>query len=234
MGGASGLDMPKRARRGRSAAAPASESLRGFKRVLALGAHPDDIELGCSGTLILAGKAGAETHAAVMSHCEDEAPSAKADLRMNEFLRACEATGAAPHAYGLPNRELPEHRRDVMGILERLQEDLHPDLVLIPFLEDPHQDHSTVALAAVRNFRRNETILQYEILRYGSHSFTPSLFVDITDVLEGKLAALRCYESQFKARAYFDEESFRSLARTRGAQSGCPYAEGFVVYRMFW
>lgn len=234
MGDASGLGMPTKARRDRSAAGLAPESLRGFKRVLALGAHPDDVELGCAGTLILARKAGVETHAAVMSHCEDEAPPTKPDLRMDEFLRASEVTGAAPHSYRLPNRELPEHRRDVMGILERLQEDLRPDLVFIPFLEDPHQDHSTVATAAVRTFRRNETILQYEILRYGSHSFTPSLFVDVTDVLEAKLAALRCYESQLKARAYFDEESFRSLARTRGAQSGCPYAEGFVLYRMFW
>jgi LmbE family N-acetylglucosaminyl deacetylase len=169
-----------------------------------------------------------------MSRCEDESPPGKPDLRMKEFLRACDVTGATPHTYALPNRELPEHRRDVMGILERLQEELRPDLVFIPSLEDPHQDHSTVAMAAVRTFRRNETILQYEILRYGSHSFTPSLFVDITDVLEAKLAALRCYESQMKVRAYFDEESFRSLARTRGAQSGCPYAEGFVLYRMFW
>ena len=211
-----------------------SSSFHGLQRVLALGAHPDDVELGCAGALVLAHKAGVEVHVAVMSRCEDESPPSKPDLRMKEFLRACGVTGATPHTYALPNRELPEHRRDVMEILERLQEDLHPDLVLIPFLEDPHQDHSTVAMAAVRTFRRNETILQYEILRYGSHSFTPSLFVDITDVLEAKLAALRSYESQLKARAYFDEESFRSLARTRGAQSGCPYAEGFVLYRMFW
>ncbi len=153
---------------------------------------------------------------------------------MQEFLSACEVTGARPHTFSLPNRELPEHRREVMRALEGLQEDVRPDLVLIPFLDDPHQDHATVAQAAIRTFRRNETVLQYEVLRYGSHSFTPSLFIDISGVLEVKLEALRCYGSQFKARAYFDEESFRSLARTRGAQSGYAYAEGFVLYRMFW
>lgn len=214
--------------------APGNAGVRGYQRVLALGAHPDDVELGCGGAVLLAHEAGAEVHAAIMSRCEDEAPRATSNLRANEFLRACEITGAKPHTYSLPNRELPEHRREVMEVLERLQDEVKPDLVFIPFLEDPHQDHETVAKAAVRTFRRNETILQYEIIRYGSHSFTPSLFVDISEVLEGKLAALRCYESQFQKRAYFDEESFRSLARTRGAQSGCAYAEGFVLYKMFW
>ncbi len=212
----------------------AARALRGYSRVLALGAHPDDIELGCGGSLILGSKAGVDIHAATLSACEDEAPPGRPGLRMKEFLRACDVTGATPHAYELPNREFPEHRREVMDVLERLQEDVKPDLLFIPFLEDPHQDHETVAKAAIRTFRRNETILQYEILRYGSHSFTPSLFVDITGALEAKLAALRCYTSQFKARAYFDEESFKSLARTRGAQSGCGYAEGFVLYKMFW
>lgn len=213
---------------------PTNVSFRGYRKILALGAHPDDIELGLGGSLIMAKKAGLESHAAVMSRCIDEAPLEQPSLRSEEFLRACRVTAAVPHTYDLPNRELPEHRREVMGILEALQMNLAPDLVFIPFLEDPHQDHATLAAASVRTFRRNETILQYEILRYGSHSFTPSLFIDITDVLDSKLDALRCYSSQFKARAYFDEESFRSLARTRGAQSGCPYAEGFVLYRMFW
>ncbi|MBI4416993.1 MAG: PIG-L family deacetylase [Euryarchaeota archaeon] len=217
---------------------PSRDSLRaqfrGYACALALGAHPDDIELGCGGALAVMHRLGVELHAAVMSKCEDEVRDRERNLRAKEFLRACEVTGAKPHLYDLPNRELPEHRQEVMTILEQLQETVAPDLVFIPFLEDPHQDHSTVAYAAIRTFRRSETILQYEILRYGSHTFTPSLFVDITDVLDTKLAALRRYESQFRVRPYFDEESFRSLARTRGAQSGYQYAEGFVLYKMFW
>jgi LmbE family N-acetylglucosaminyl deacetylase len=205
-----------------------------MRRILALGAHPDDVELGCGGALAVASGAGVELHSAVMSHCADEAPPDRKDLRVNEFLRACEDLGVTPHPFDLANRELPEQRKQVMQILEGLQAELRPDLVFVPYLEDPHQDHSTVAHAAVRTFRRNETILEYEILRYGSHSFTPSLFVDISEVLETKLRALRNYASQFKARPYFDEQSFRSLARTRGAQSGYEYAEGFVIYKMFW
>ncbi|OLD54552.1 hypothetical protein AUI46_08150 [archaeon 13_1_40CM_2_52_13] len=212
----------------------AEPALRGYKRVLALGAHPDDVELGCGGTLVLASRVRVEVNAVVLSDCEDEAPKDAKQLRADEFIRACEVTSARPHVFSIPNREFPEHRMQVMEILEELQAELRPDLVFFPFLDDPHQDHSTLGNAAVRTFRSNETLLQYEILRYGSHSFTPSLFIDITTALNQKLDALQCYESQFAHRAYFDIESFRSLARTRGAQSGVPYAEGFVLYKMFW
>jgi len=149
----------------------AKHGFRGYRRVLAVGAHPDDIELGCGGSLCIAQRAGLELHAAVLSRCEDESPRKNPNLRGNEFLRACGVTGAKPHVFRMPNRELPENRREVMNIMESLQEGVSPDLVFIPFLDDPHQDHSTVAQAAIRTFRRNETVLQYEILRHGSHSF---------------------------------------------------------------
>ncbi|HKZ99918.1 MAG TPA: PIG-L deacetylase family protein [Thermoplasmata archaeon] len=204
------------------------------KRVLALGAHPDDVELGCGGSLVKFRDAGVETMSAIFSSCSDENPD-DSTLRSREVEVAARAIGVSRlFQFDFPNRELPEHRHQVMSTMEELQKDLEPDLLFIPFLDDPHQDHETVARAAIRTFRRRETILQYEIVRYGSHSFTPSLFIDITATLERKVAALRHYKSQLGRRAYFDEESFRSLARTRGAQSGYDYAEGFVVYKMFW
>lgn len=203
-------------------------------RVLALGAHPDDVELGCGGSLSRLAKDGAEVHAAVFTRCEDETPD-DPDLRFRECEAAAVTLGLKRvRVFEFPNRQLPEHRLEVMIEMEKLQAAIQPDLVFIPFLEDPHQDHETVARAAIRAFRRRETILEFEILRYGSHTFTPSLFVDIGASIETKVAALRQYKSQFARRAYFDEESFRSLARTRGAQSGYDYAEGFVIYKMFW
>ncbi len=204
------------------------------RKVLALGAHPDDIELGCGGSLVKLNESGCQLHAAIFSRCSDETPD-EPTLRAREFELAAREVGVKrPLLFDFPNRELPEHRHDMMHEMEKLQAMVEPDLVFIPFLEDPHQDHETVARAAARTFRRRETILQYEIIRYGSHSFTPSLFIDISATLDRKIAALSHYRSQFKRRAYFDEESFRSLARTRGAQSGYDYAEGFVVYKMFW
>jgi len=202
--------------------------------VLALGAHPDDIELGCGGALVKLLDGGAELHSAIFSRCSDETLE-DPNLRAKEYEVAAREIGLKmPLIFDFPNRELPEHRHAIMREMERLQETIEPDLVFIPFLEDPHQDHETIARAAIRTFRRRETILQFEILRYGGHSFTPSLFIDVTTTLDRKIAALRHYKSQFRRRAYFDEESFRSLARTRGAQCGYDYAEGFVIYKMFW
>jgi len=203
-------------------------------RALALGAHPDDVELGCGGSIARFAENGTELQSAVFSRCADETPE-DPELRVRECQAAALAIGVKrARIFDFPNRELPEHRHAIMLELEKLQETFQPDLVFIPFSEDPHQDHETVARAAIRAFRRRETILQYEILRYGSHSFTPSLFIDITETVGAKVAALREYKSQLARRAYFDEESFRSLARTRGAQCGFEYAEGFVITKMFW
>lgn len=203
-------------------------------RLLACGAHPDDIELGCGGSLAKFSQKGTELYAAIFSHCSDETPG-DPDLRMRECIAASLEMGIKrPRIYDFPNRQMPEHRSAIMEEMDKLQEAIEPDMVFVPYLEDPHQDHETIARAAIRTFRRRETILHFEILRYGSHSFTPSLFIDISETIDRKIAALGKYESQLKQRSYFDEESFRSLARTRGAQSGYEYAEGFIIYKMFW
>ena len=206
-----------------------------FRRVLAISAHPDDADLGCGGTLVKAARAGAVVHACVMSRCADETPKGAENLRVDEFLAAARVLGIKKtHVFDFRNRELPSQEIEMLERFAEIQESVKPDLVLIPWTDDSHQDHASVGLAAVRSFRRKETILQYEILRYGSHSFTPNLFVDISDSIEKKLEALSSYRSQFRQRAYFDRESFQGLARTRGAQVGFNYAEGFLGYKVLW
>ena len=178
---------------------------------------------------------GAAVYVAAMSKCDDQFDKNEKDLLIRECHEAAHVLGISEtFIHDFPNKELPEHRIEIMDIYNSYQSEFNPDLVLIPFLDDPHQDHSAVAHSAIRTFRGNETILQYEILRHGSHTFTPTLFVDISKYIDKKLKALDCYKSQMKRRAYFEEESFKALARTRGAQSGYNYAEGFVIYKMFW
>jgi N-acetylglucosamine malate deacetylase 1 len=206
-----------------------------FKNILAIGAHPDDIEIGCGGFLTKCRSHDLNVTTAIMSKCDNTIPECEIGEREKEYKNATEHIGVNNSLiFDIRDREFPENRIKIMEILTKLQEEINPDLVLIPYLEDPHQDHFTVAHAAIRTFRRNETILQYEILRHGSHTFTPSLFVDISDFLDKKLDALELYKTQIKYKAYFDRESYKSLARTRGAQSGYNYAEGFIVYKMFW
>jgi len=208
-----------------------------YKKVLAVGAHPDDIECGCGGYISKLVDDGAEVHFVSMSKCDDQFSEAEKGKLIGESTCAAKVLNIVVdfvEIHNLPNKELPEHRVEIMKILEGKQKEIKPDIVLIPFINDPHQDHETVAKAAVRTFRSNETILQYEILRHGSHSFTPNLFVDITKYLDKKLDAIDCYTSQTSKRAYFNRESFKGLAKTRGAQSGYDYAEGFLIYKMFW
>lgn len=209
--------------------------MKNFKSILFIGAHPDDIEVGCGGFVAKCIHNGITVNTAIMSKCNNTSQECEHDFREKEYSDATTYLGVNKSLiFDLPDTEIPEHRIELMKILTKLQEEFHPDLVLIPFLEDPHQDHSTIAHASVRIFRRHESILQYEILRHGSHTFTPSLFVDISDFIDTKLKALEFYKTQINQKAYFDKESYKSLARTRGAQSGFDYAEGFVVYKLYW
>jgi len=206
-----------------------------YRTILAVGAHPDDIEMGCGGTLAKLKAEGAAVYTAVMTKCEDELTKKEKDKRILEYYASSKILGVKKaYAYDFPNRELPRHSVEIMGELEVLQNTIKPDIVFIPYLEDSHQDHNATAQCAVRSFRKNESIIQYEILRYGSHTFTPNLFVDITRYLNQKIKMLNCYNTQKIRRAYFDNASFRGLARTRGAQGGFRYAEGFVIYKMLW
>lgn len=206
-----------------------------FKNILAIGAHPDDIEVGCAGFLAKCIHNGINVNTAILSKCDNTSPDFEEGVREREYMGATKYLGIANSLiFDLPDTEFPENRMKVMEILTELQETIKPDLVLIPFLEDPHQDHTTVAHAAIRIFRRHESILQYEILRHGSYTFTPSLFVDISDYIDLKVKALEFYKTQIIQKAYFDKESYKSLARTRGAQAGYDYAEGFVVDKIYW
>ena len=206
-----------------------------YKKVLAISPHPDDAELGCGGLIAKFRDIGSEVYLATMSKCNDQFGEDEQDKLLEECSNASSNLGVTEtFFYSFPNKELPKYQNDMMDIFNKLQIELKPDLVLIPYLKDPHQDHNAVAHTAIRAFRGLEAILQYEILRHSSYTFTSTLFVDISNYLEIKIKALTCYKSQIERRAYFDEESFRALARTRGAQSGFNYAEGFVVYKMFW
>ena len=156
-----------------------------FKNILAIGAHPDDIEVGCAGFLAKCIHNGINVNTAILSKCDNTSPDFEEGVREREYMGATKYLGIANSLiFDLPDTEFPENRMKVMEILTELQETIKPDLVLIPFLEDPHQDHTTVAHAAIRIFRRHESILQYEILRHGSYTFTPSLFVDISDYID--------------------------------------------------
>ena len=121
-------------------------------------------------------------------------------------------------------------RQDILDDILVFKKQINPDLVLIPSLNDIHQDHSTIATEAIRAFKFTN-ILSYEI-PWNNFSFSnTSFFVLTEEQIKIKVTALEKYKSQ-KHRSYANEEFIKSLARTRGVQIGKKYAEVFEVVRL--
>lgn len=201
-----------------------------MKNVLMVAAHPDDVELGAAGLALLLKRSGWVLHYVVLAGVGYP----KAEELMSELARSCELMGVKDQLVcDFPNTQLPDHSHEIRNVLVRLEENIRPGLVLIPSVNDTHQDHVAVASESVRTFRHRETILSYEIHRHGSYVFKPNVFVDIESVLEEKLEVLASYKTQLH-RAYFNEDVFRSIARVRGTQVGIEYAEAFEAVKVFY
>ena len=107
---------------------------------------------------------------------------------------------------------------------------LNPDLVLMPSLNDIHQDHATIAQEGLRAFK-NTTILGYELI-WNNLTFNTTSFITLDEKhIQQKCEALKQYKSQAK-RNYMNEDFIFSLAKIRGVQIGVKYAECFEVVRM--
>lgn len=203
------------------------------RTVLALGPHPDDVELGCGG--LLARLVDSTKHIRVFSDCTKSIPPGftTADLRA-ECYQAASVLGASCEVFDFPVRELPAYRQEVLERLVELNRELSPDLVLVPSSTDIHQDHRTVFEEAVRAFRTC-TVLGYEIA-WSNREHRASLFVKLSEEdVAVKLRALQCYRTQRAVRNYFeDEETLLSTSRVRGLQIKHPHAEAFEVLLEVW
>ena len=134
------------------------------------------------------------------------------------------------HVFDYAVREFPSLRQEILEDMVRLRGIVYPSLVLMPSLNDVHQDHATVAQEGLRAFKRS-TVLCYED-PWNNFSFQNQMFVTLTDEqLEKKVAAVYADVSQ-RGRDYTQPEFIRSLAHVRGVQIGVPYAEVFEAPRI--
>jgi LmbE family N-acetylglucosaminyl deacetylase len=198
-------------------------------KVLAVGAHPDDIELGCGGSLAKLGAAGATVEAVVFSQGRRGA--------LNDADRAAE-TETALRAIGIDlitiydfeDTQLWRHVTDMIGALDRHIEALAPHRVYTMFQHDRHQDHRAVYEASAIACRRVPQFFGYETPS-SYPNFAPTVFEDIQGQLETKVTALRCHASQGD-RLYMQEEKIRSAAHFRGVQVDVGPSEGFIPYKV--
>ncbi len=194
--------------------------------VLALGAHADDIEIGCGGTILRLAEQFAElrVHWVVLSAPADRSDEARAGAEA--FLQG--VAGAEVEIESFQDAFF-RYGPEVKEYFERLKETVSPDLVLTHHGSDLHQDHRLVAELTWNTFR-DHLILEYEIPKYDGDLGSPNVFVHLDeDVCNRKIEALVASFPSQAAKSWFDEDVFRALLRLRGMESRAPsgFAEAF-------
>ncbi len=199
--------------------------------ILAIGAHPDDIEFGCGGTLIKYAGKGARIDLLVVT---DGARGGRARTRRSEQLKAAKVLGARRVHWGGYRDTLLPSVRHLIDCVERVLRLVQPDFIFVNNPDDTHQDHRQVARAAVSATRYARNVLFYE--GPTTVNFTPTVFIDIAEEIERKIRALRHHHSQvMKTRIEGTAicEIAEASAHFRGVQGRVRWAEGFAPLRLF-
>jgi LmbE family N-acetylglucosaminyl deacetylase len=195
-------------------------------RVLCIGAHPDDVEIGCGGTLLrLARRPGVSVEALVLTGT----PARTAE---SEKALAGLAGAVATRFHDFPDGRLPSVWDDVKQTLEdrareHREDGSTPDLVLAPRPDDAHQDHRLLGGLAPTVWR-DSLVLHYEIPKWDGDVGRPTHYVALTAAeARRKIAVLNeCFTSQL-ARDWWDDELFAGFMRVRGMECRTRYAEAF-------
>jgi LmbE family N-acetylglucosaminyl deacetylase len=191
--------------------------------VLCVGAHPDDVEIGCAGTLLrLAERADLRLTVAVLTGTPERAAESEAALQ--EIL-----PGVKMHVAGLPDGRLPTHWEAAKEYLEDLARHCRPQLVLTHRVDDAHQDHRTVGVM-VTTVWRDVLALHFEIPKWDGDMGAPSHYVGLTrDQATHKVDLLNRHFASQHVHDWWDDEVFLGLMRLRGMECRRPYAEAFFV-----
>ncbi len=204
-----------------------------FKKILILAPHTDDGELGCGATIHKFSSEGREVFYVAFSICTKSLPAHMHPMTLaNEVKKATEILGVKKEnliLFDFDVRNFPSHRQEILEEMIKLNSSIKPDLVLMPNVNDIHQDHQTIYAEGLRAFKQT-TILGYE-LPWNNLTFSTNTFIRLDESnIKQKVAALNEYKSQ-SSRTYLNEDFIRSLARTRGVQIGTQYAEAFELVR---
>lgn len=196
-------------------------------RVLCLGAHCDDIDIGCGATLL---KLLAERGPVDVTWVAFNAPAARArELRASarKFLRGAAVSAVVTHEFR--DSYFPAQYREIKEAFEPLKQNMSPDLIFTHRLDDMHQDHRLVAELTWNAFRRH-LILAYEIAKYEGDLKPTNAFVRLDrETVDRKIEILTSvYKSQAR-KPWFSRETFEAVMRLRGIEAGAPggWAEGF-------
>lgn len=199
------------------------------KVVLAIGAHPDDIELGCGGYILRAKAEGAKVYGLTLT--KGERGTEIANVREKEAHSAAKFMELDGYwILDFPDTHLQENVGIIREKLEEIIKQISPTEVLVHNQYDHHADHRAAFNAAKEAARMIPTLLCYETVSTPTE-YKADYFVDITDHLAEMLHAISLHKSQ-KHKSYMDTELLKGRAAHRGIQCGMPYAMAFQVYRI--
>jgi LmbE family N-acetylglucosaminyl deacetylase len=201
--------------------------LGGVRSMLLLGAHPDDIELGCGATILTLARRRPDLRVrwVVMSGTPERAAEARASAAA--FLDGIHETEIIVNDF--PDRYFPAGYEALKDAVRTAGRDFDADLVLTHQRGDLHQDHRLLSELTLNTFR-DHLILEYEVSKYDGDLGQPNVFVDVDrDTVAHKTSLLMKHFPSQRDRDWFDEETFRALMRLRGVEchAGDGYAEAF-------
>jgi LmbE family N-acetylglucosaminyl deacetylase len=197
--------------------------------VLALGAHPDDIEIAAGGTLLSLAERhpGLHVRYVLMTGTQERQLEARAAARA--FTPGADLE---VELYDLPDGRLPAVWGQVKEIMAALARSVRPDVILAPSPGDAHQDHRTVGELVPTAFR-DQLYLGYEVPKWDGDLARPNTYFPLTDEIARRKVELldKSYPSQH-GRDWWDEETFLALARLRGMECRARYAEAFTCVKL--
>jgi LmbE family N-acetylglucosaminyl deacetylase len=200
-----------------------------LRRVLAIGCHADDIEIGCGGAILtlLEAVPQLEVDWIVLAASEERASEARASAEA--FLVAAAVTRVEVH--GFKDGFLPYVGAEVKELFESIKGRVDPQLVFTHTRDDLHQDHR-LACELTWNTFRNHLILEYEVPKVDGDLGRPNLYVPLTAATANRKVDLlvQHFPTQV-SKHWFDRETFLGLMRLRGVEAVAPerYAEAFIV-----
>ncbi len=208
-------------------------------KIIAIGAHLDDIELACGGTLAKAISCGHQVKMVVLSESGYSNYNGQ-QLRTNsvavvEGKKAAEILGVSNlDILDFATKDIPYHYT-VIEALDKIISEFNPDMIFTHHVFDTHQAHEGVAKSTISASRRKNTIFMYEPIVPSGRSyvaFKPHLYIDFDEpMLNKKIASLKTHVTEYKKFGEAWIEGVKARAKFRGYEMGADYAEAFEIVR---
>ena len=215
-----------------STVTPLSFKLEDTSHLLFLGAHSDDIEIGCGGTLLTLLAAHPKLDVTWVVLSADDARADEAHASATHFL--AQAAHRRVEVKHFKESYFPSRIEAIKDVFEALSREVSPDVIFTHYRDDRHQDHRVVSDLTWNTFR-NHLILEYEIPKYDGDLGQPNLFMPLPEAqVQRKLELLLDHFATQRGKAWFDRDTFSALMRLRGVESNAAsrFAEAFYARKL--